>query len=91
MTDTANYFEENGYVVLQDVLTKEQADSLVKHMFDLHAAGKLVKDDQCPLSDAVYGDLIHYFKTSQSLLERRLVKDYFLHIHTLEYTVPGMC
>ena len=56
MTDTANYFEENGYVVLQDVLTKEQADSLVKHMFDLHAAGKLVKDDQCPLSDAVYGD-----------------------------------
>jgi len=56
MTDTANYFEENGYVVLQDVLTKEQCDSLVEHMFQLHADGKLIQDDQCPLSDAVYGD-----------------------------------
>lgn len=56
MTDTANYFDQNGYVVLQNVLTKEQCDSLVAHMFQLHADGKLVQDDQCPLSDAVYGD-----------------------------------
>ena len=56
MADTVNYFDQNGYVVLQNVLTKEQCDSLVKHMFDLHDSGKLVKDDQCPLSDAVYGD-----------------------------------
>ena len=56
MTETAKYFDENGYVVLQNVLTKERCDSLVKHMFQLHADGKLVQDDQCPLSDAVYGD-----------------------------------
>lgn len=56
MTNTANYFDQNGYVVLQNVLTKEQCDSLVEHMFQLHADGKLVQDDQCPLSDAVYGD-----------------------------------
>ena len=56
MTDTVDYFNKNGYVVLQDALSKEQCDALVKHMFDLHDAGALVKDDQCPLSDAVYGD-----------------------------------
>jgi len=56
MTGTVDYFNKNRYVVLKDALSKEQCDALVKHMFDLHAAGALVKDDQCPLSDAVYGD-----------------------------------
>lgn len=51
-------FEKNGFVVLSNVLPKEQCDSLVKHMFDLYLEGKLVKDDQCPLSDSVYGDPI---------------------------------
>lgn len=53
---TTEYFENNGYVVLKDALTKDQCNSLVKHMFTLHEQGKLIKDDQCPLSDAVYGD-----------------------------------
>lgn len=56
MKDTVEYFNKNGYVVLQNALSKDQCDALVKHMFDLHAAGALVQDDQCPLSDAVYGD-----------------------------------
>ena len=58
MTDTVNYFEQNGYVVLQNVLPKEKCDELVQHMFKLYEDGKLVRDDQCPLSDAVYGDPI---------------------------------
>lgn len=58
MNQTTEYFEKNGYVVLKDALTKEQGAALTKHMFDLYDQGKLVKDDQCPLSDAVYGDSI---------------------------------
>lgn len=58
MNQTTEYFEKNGYVILKDALTKEQAASLTKHMFDLYEQGNLTKDDQCPLSDAVYGDPI---------------------------------
>lgn len=58
MNSTVDYFEKNKYVVLKDALTKEQCDELTKHMFNLFEQGKLVKDDQCPLSDAVYGDPI---------------------------------
>ena len=56
MNSTAEYFEKNGYVVLTDAIYKDQCESLTKHMFDLQQSGKLVNDDQCPLSDAVYGD-----------------------------------
>lgn len=56
MNTTAEYFEKNGYVVLTDAMSKDQCESLTKHMFDLQQSGKLVNDDQCPLSDAVYGD-----------------------------------
>jgi predicted 2-oxoglutarate/Fe(II)-dependent dioxygenase YbiX len=58
MNQTTEYFEKNGYVVLKGALTKEQASNLTQHMFDLHDQGKLVNDDQCPLSNAVYGDPI---------------------------------
>jgi PKHD-type hydroxylase len=58
MKSTIEYFEKNGYVVLKDALTKQQCKQLTKHMFDLHENGKLVKDEQCPLSDAIYGDPI---------------------------------
>lgn len=56
MNQTTEYFEKNGYVVLKDALSKEQCQALTKHMFDLLQQGKLEKDSQCPLSDAVYGD-----------------------------------
>lgn len=58
MSQTKQYFDKNGYVVLKDALSKDQCNHLVKHMFTLHEQGKLVKDDQCPLSDAIYGDPI---------------------------------
>jgi len=56
MNDTREYFKNNGYVVLTDALSKQQCAELTQHMFNLYEQGKLVKDDQCPLSDAVYGD-----------------------------------
>lgn len=56
MNETTKYFEQNNYVILKDALTKEKAADLTKYMFDLYEQGKLVKDDQCPLSDAIYGD-----------------------------------
>lgn len=65
MNITTEYFEKNGYVVLKDVLSKNQCDQLTQHMFSLLKQGKLIKDDQCPLSDAVYGDEIF-----DSLLQR---------------------
>jgi hypothetical protein len=54
--DPINFFEKNGYVILVDALTKERCKELTEHMFNLQKSGKLFKDDQCPVSDAVYGD-----------------------------------
>lgn len=57
MNQTAeNYFNEKGYVVLGNALNQKEAKDLTNHMFKLFEEGKLVKDAQCPLSDAVYGD-----------------------------------
>lgn len=56
MNATTEYFEKNSYVVLKDALTPQQCDEFVTHMFNLHKEGKLINDDQCPLSDAIYGD-----------------------------------
>ena len=58
MKETAEYFEKNGYVVLSNSLTPQQCNQLVEYMFNLHKEGKLVQDDQCPMSDAIYGDPI---------------------------------
>ena len=52
----AQYFKDNKYVLLQSVLTKDFCDELTKHMFKLYDEGQMVKDQQCPLSDSVYGD-----------------------------------
>lgn len=51
-----NVFNKQGYVVLQDALSKQQCQELTDHMFKLHNEGKTEKDEQCPLSDSVYGD-----------------------------------
>lgn len=56
MSESQQYFNKNGFVVLSNALSKEQCNHFVQHMFSLREQGKLVKDDQCPLSDAVYGD-----------------------------------
>lgn len=58
MSQTIEYFEKNGYVILNNALSKDQCQTLTKHMFDLYDQGKLVKDDQCPVSDSIYGEPI---------------------------------
>jgi len=54
--ETAQSFEENGYLILNNALPREKCDELVQHMFNLEKEGKLVQDSQCPLSGAIYGD-----------------------------------
>ena len=49
-------FNENYYVVLKDVLDSETCNTAVQHLFSLVQKNKTTKDEQCPLSDAVYGD-----------------------------------
>lgn len=51
-----DYFEKNGYVVLTDVLSKETCQYLTEYMFNLVKQEKTQKDEQCPLSDGIYGD-----------------------------------
>lgn len=55
MQSTIEYFEKNGYVVLQNALTTDQCEELTKYMFNLYENGQLEKDAQCPLSDSIYG------------------------------------
>jgi len=51
----AQRFEQARWVYLSDVITREEANDLTDYMFDLYEEGKLEKDEQCPLSDSVYG------------------------------------
>lgn len=51
-----DYFEKNGYVVLSNALDEQTCDQLTQHMFNLHKEGKMINDQQCPSSDAIYGD-----------------------------------
>ena len=54
--NTAEYFQKNKYIYLSNVVSRSDCDQLTKYMFSLFDDGKLVNDDQCPLSDAIYGD-----------------------------------
>jgi len=54
--NTAEYFKENKYIYLSNVVKKTDAHQLTDYMFKLYDDGKLSKDPQCPLSDSVYGD-----------------------------------
>lgn len=56
MNSPQAYFDENGYVVVNNALSKKDCDALVKRMFSLYEDGALIKDIQCPLSDSIYGD-----------------------------------
>jgi predicted 2-oxoglutarate/Fe(II)-dependent dioxygenase YbiX len=49
-------FDQNYYVLIKDVLDQEKCEQACDRLFKLVAENKTVKDDQCPQSDAVYGD-----------------------------------
>ena len=50
------FFKENKYIYLSDVLDKDRCKDLSDHMHNLHKEGKLEQDEQCPLSWSIYGD-----------------------------------
>lgn len=56
MQTPAEYFNKHRYVNLSGVLSEEYCKKLCDYMFDLHEKGFLFKDEQCPLSDSIYGD-----------------------------------
>lgn len=56
MTSAKDFFEKHRWVYLNDTVAKEDCKILTEHMFTLFEQGKTTKDDQCPLSDSIYGD-----------------------------------
>ena len=82
MTSAKNSFETNGYAVLPNMVSREECQSLVDHLTRLRDQGKLVRDDQCPLSAAVYGDALldrlldQLLPTLSGMIERRLLPTY---------------
>jgi hypothetical protein len=64
MSTPIDFFEKHGYVTFNNAMPEDECRKLTEYMFKLHQNGSLVKDDQCPVSDAVYGDPV-----MESLLE----------------------
>jgi PKHD-type hydroxylase len=58
MNPIAQQFKNNKYVYLQGVINKEDCKEITDHLFKLSEEGKMTKDDQCPLSESIYDDLI---------------------------------
>lgn len=54
----ADAFEKNRYIYLSQAVSKADCEKLTEHMYNLSREGKLTKDEQCPLSESVYGDPI---------------------------------
>lgn len=55
MNAVRSHFDEKGFVYLSNVIDKNDCDTLTKYMFSLHEKGETRKDEQCPLSDSIYG------------------------------------
>lgn len=55
--DIIDDFNNKKYVVLKQVLSKEDCRSACERLFKLYDESKTVNDDQCPLSDSIYGDV----------------------------------
>ena len=49
------FFKNNGYVILDNALSKEQCKELSDYMFQMFDDSKTEKDAQCPYSDSIYG------------------------------------
>jgi hypothetical protein len=58
MNEMTNFFKNNNYIYVKDFISKEICDELTQYMFYLKKQNKLNKDDQCPISDSVYGDVV---------------------------------
>jgi hypothetical protein len=56
MATITTEFNEKGYVSVSGLVSPQTCKSLVERLNVLVSEGKTVKDDQCPLSDAAYGD-----------------------------------
>lgn len=56
MITAQDFFEKNKWVYLNDTISKEDCAVLTEHMHSLFKQGETTKDDQCPLSDSIYGD-----------------------------------
>lgn len=54
----AQYFKDKKYIYLSNVVPRNTCEDLTNYMFKLYEDGKLTKDEQCPMSDSVYGDPI---------------------------------
>lgn len=54
----SNYFKEKKYVIVDSALSAEQCKKLSDHLLDLVEKNQTTKDDQCPLSESIYGDAI---------------------------------
>ena len=52
----AKAFEKNRYIYLSGAVPRDECERLTQYMFKLKEEGKLIKDEQCPLSHSVYGD-----------------------------------
>ena len=58
-------FNEKKYVLVKQLLSQEQCKEACDRLFELYNESKTTKDEQCPLSDSIYGDV--YF---DSMLEQ---------------------
>lgn len=56
MMNITDDFNEKKYVVLKDVLDQDYCALAVDHLFKLFNNNEMMKDEQCPLSDSIYGD-----------------------------------
>lgn len=54
--DIVDDFNDKYYVVIKDVLDPDFCKNSVDHFFKLIESNQTVKDEQCPISDSVYGD-----------------------------------
>lgn len=67
------YFNENKYIILTDAIDERNRKFLTEHLFKLKENNLTQKDEQCPLSDSIYGDDIF------EELSRRLADQLSIH------------
>lgn len=51
-------FKKKKYVIIDSAISSKKCKSLTAHLLDLVEQKKTVKDDQCPLSESIYGDAV---------------------------------